>query len=139
MKATSPSQYKQGKTKEVTLPSVGADGSHPVFTIRKLGIKPIIKLLDAFEVEIKQGSDVETLERELKETIKTVDLKTKIVQVIEILLPAGISEPKVTAEPAEDSLCLDDIEFNDQMKLFDEIWDFNGLGEKASEERKKFR
>jgi len=141
LKATEAKAYSSGKTKPVTLPSTLPDGSHPVFIIRKMPPKTAIKLLGLLKINI--GVDLEAAskpEKALKKAMKKLNAQN-LLDVVNTVIPDCVVEPKVVLGNAEkaDELSIDDIELDDLFHLFDEIWKWSGLTEKAAKERAKFR
>ena len=140
MKATSAAEYKKARYKAVELPSLLTDGSHPVFIIRKPPPKIYVKLLEMFNVQVTIDSDPEEIERALTGQAMREDIKAKLPQFLEILLPACVVEPRVTTDPNDkEALHIDDIDSKDQFALLEAILDFAGLSERAEEERNLLR
>jgi len=72
----------------------------------------------------------EEIEQQTK-TLKPADID----KLIPLLLPACIVKPKVTLSGGKDSLAIDDITWEDQLKLLEEIFEFSGLTREAERSR----
>jgi len=115
MKIVSPEEYRKAKTKVVSAPS----GYN--FKIRKMTPEVADALLK--KLPAKGELPPETLP-----------------ELIELLLPACIVEPKVVAsEGTSDTLSVDELDPGDQIVLLMEIIDFSGLSAAAERARKSFR
>jgi len=141
LKATEAKAYSSGKTKAVTLPSTLPNGSHPVFIIRKMPPRTAIKLLSVLKINIEVDLEAaDRPEKALRKAIKNLDAQ-KLLEVVNTVIPDCVVEPKVVLGKAKRAgeLSIDDIELDDLFHLFDEIWEWSGLTEKAAKERAKFR
>jgi len=133
---TTSKQYRAGKTKEVELPSVLEDGGHPVFVIRKVPTKILIKLLSALDVKITPDVEAAQLEGQVKEKLKDVDLGKLTADFLAEIIPVCVVEPKISLdENDKDAIFIDDLDPEDGLALFDEIFKFQGLTEEAAKER----
>jgi len=139
LKATEAKAYSSGKTKAVTLPSILPDGTHPVFIIRKMPPRTAIKLLGVLKINVDIDLEAKP-EKALKRAMKDLDAQ-KLLEVVNIVIPDCVVEPRIVPGKAEgtDELSIDDIELDDLFHLFDKIWEWSGLTEKAAKERAKFR
>lgn len=140
---TTAKQYLSNKRKDIELPSVLPDGSHPVFTIRKVPVNTAMKIMQVLEVDIEEDELVlEKLAEELSNRFKGYEAADKIAEVLDIVLPVCVVNPKIVLTEDEltgDELLLEDIDAEDQMFLYQAINNFGGIGEQKVEEIKKFR
>lgn len=139
-KTTSASEYRDSKRKEVELPSVLPDGSHPIFIIGKPGPRVAMKILDVLNIGGEEPEELgpeEATER-VKESLKGVDVRLRAIEMIDILIPGCLVSPRVTLEHTNDVnlLHIDDIEISDQFFLLDAIMEFSGLTQEKAEDRK---
>ena len=133
---TTPKEYLAGKYREVVLPSTLPNGEHPVFLIRKPPTRVLIEVLSLLDVNLTPETKPEELEKNFTERIVNTDIKEKLPKLLELLIPACVVEPKISLDPnEEDAIYIDDLDFEDQFKLLDEIWNFAGLSKKAEEQR----
>jgi hypothetical protein len=130
---TTPEEYRKGKTKLVEL----ATGH--VFEIRKMPVQTFSIMFETLGIDVPPGMPIENVEKLLAEEMKDPQYKTKIVETITKILPHCIVKPKVTANPSEGALSIDDIEPADMFALFGEIMEFSGISQMAKDLRDKFR
>ena len=134
---TTAEEYLAGKIKKVTLPSVTATGKHPIFVIRKIPPKAALEL--AGLLELPEDADLENI----NEALSTINVREKLPELIDIVIPACVVKPKIKKEKKNEEcpkcLCIDDLEIEDLVALFEEILEFNGLTAKGIKKRQKFR
>jgi len=134
---TTAEEYLAGKIKKVTLPSVTATGKHPVFVIRKIPPKAALELADL--LELPEDVDLENI----NEALSSIDVKEKLPELIDTIIPACVVKPRIKKEKKNEEcpkcLCIDDLEIEDLVALFEEILEFNGLTAKGIKKRQKFR
>lgn len=139
-KVTSASVYRDSKRKEVELPSVLPDGSHPIFVIGKPGPRIAVKILELLNIGDKEPEEIspEEAAKKVKESLKGVDVRLRAIEMIDILVPGCVVSPRVTLEHTDDPdiLNIDDIEISDQFFLLNIIMEFSGLTKEKAEKRK---
>ena len=137
MEYTTAEEYLAGKIKKVTLPSTTASGEHPVFIIRKIPPKAALEL--ASLLELPEDADLENI----NEALSSINIREKLPELIDITIPACVVKPKIKKEKKNEEcpkcLCIDDLEIEDLVALFEEILEFNGLTAKGIKKRQKFR
>jgi len=115
MTVVSPEEYRKAKTKIVSVPS----GYN--FKIRKMTPEVADALLK--KLATKEELPPETLP-----------------ELIELVLPACVIEPKIVAsEGTSEALSVDELDPGDKIVLFMEVIDFSGLSAAAERARKSFR
>ena len=133
---TSVEEYRRARYRDVTLPSTLPSGEHPVFKIRKPPVEVLLEVMRELEIQISPEENPEAFEKTVEERLKDTDMTSLLQVLIKKLLPACVVEPRVTLDPNEkDALWIGDIDYEDQIALFEAIWDFAGLGKKAEEAR----
>ncbi|RLG45123.1 MAG: hypothetical protein DRN81_02665 [Thermoproteota archaeon] len=131
VEVTTAKEYREKMTKIVTLPS----GFN--FRIRKMPPLALAKLMSIYDEALPATGRELTPEEE--EKMKEIG-KRRFAEIIKVVIPDCIVEPKVSLNPSsEDELSLDDLAADDIFKLLDEIMEFSGLGEAAKKARESFR
>jgi len=120
---TSPEDYVKGNRKSVTLPS-GA-----IFVIRRIPPRMLGRLMRVFGTEAEKAADI----------VKSPEFRQQFPELMAELIPSCVVLPKITVNPEEDSICIDDIGPNDLYALIGEIFSFSGLTPEAVKTRKSFR
>ncbi|RLE64028.1 MAG: hypothetical protein DRJ47_08690 [Thermoprotei archaeon] len=137
MEYTTAEEYLAGKIEKVVLPSTTASGKHPVFIIRKIPPKAALEL--ASLLELPEDVDLENI----NEALSSIDVKEKLPELIDIIIPACVVKPRIKKEKKNEEcpkcLCIDDLEIEDLVALFEEILEFNGLTAQGIKKRQKFR
>ena len=133
MEITSAKKYREGKTKVVTLPS------GDVFMIKKPGGRTMAKVSQLFEINIDLQDNPS--KEEIAKELAGLHLQDNLVEIMDLLIPGCVVEPKVSLVETHDehTLFIDDIEYNDLYALLDEIMAFSGLSEQSMKERESFQ
>ena len=136
---TSVSDYRKARTKEVKLPSLLADSiTHPVFIVRKPNARALIAFTSSLGLELSE--DVEAIKQKYTESLKTKEGQQKVSDSLRELLVSCVVEPKLslTANDPE-TLNVDEIDSEDQIKLLETILETTGLTEEEKAKREFFR
>ena len=109
-------EYRKRNTKVIEI-----DGFK--WTIRKMTVSCLAKLTALYE---KPSQTDEELRRMLPDVVK-------------VLLPECVVEPKISSNPTEGCLCIDEIDAKTAMELVTQITEFSGITGPAARERETFR
>lgn len=136
---TSAEEYKKARMKEVTLPSLLTDGTtHPIFIVRKPNAKALIAFTSSLGLELSE--DVEAIKQKYTESLKTPEGQKKVSEGLRELLVSCVVEPKLSlAANDSDTLNVDELDSEDQIKLLEAILETTGLTEEEKAKRESFR
>lgn len=109
-------EYRKKNVKEVEI-----DGFR--WTIRKMTVNALAKLTDLYEKEPKSDAELRKL----------------LPSVVRALLPECVVDPKVSLNPSDGSLSVDEIDAKTAMELVTQITEFSGLTGPAAALRERFR
>ncbi len=126
-------RYRESRTRQVELPSVLSDGTHPVFTIRKIPRDSVLKIAEILGLTGMENPEV--MEGALKTQLSSPEYRKRMVELMNEILIDCVVEPKLGREAGEDTLSVSELDFADQIKLFREILSFSGVSLEAEERR----
>ena len=122
LEVTTAEEYRRGKQEVVELPS-GAR-----FKIRKMSPLEFGKLMEVLGTAANAP-----------DSLREAQIRDRIVDVMRVLIPGCVVEPKISFESKEGCLSFEELEVADAMALMDAVYEFSGLAAEDAEERRKFR
>jgi len=143
LSATTAAKYIKDKIKAIELPSTLSDGTHPTFLIRKMPVKTVVKAFNLLKIGFEFDLEEQMTAKKIMESVKSSLRKLspeELFNIVSEVVTDCVVQPTITNSPSKPGeLSIDDISFEDLFFLFDQIWEFSGITEKAVKERIKFR
>jgi len=134
--STSAESYRKKRRFTVKTPS----GDE--FVIRKVPFGVMWKVLDKLGIEIPQGFTPEQAREFAEEKMEEIQgSSAKIIEIVDLVVPAVCITPKVTLQETEnpDELSMLDIDPPDLMEIFGKAMEVSGASKEAVEDRESFR
>jgi len=111
------------------------------WTIRKIPFRIMWKMLEILGIEVPEGMTEEDAREYVKKELKGKKITPKVVEIVNLVVPAISLKPKVVIGVAtdDDELGIDDIDMEDLMAVFGKGMEISGATEDAVKERESFQ
>lgn len=110
------------------------------FVIRKLPLPIYAQFFGIYDIPFTKEMSPAKAKKMMEDKIESTEFKMKMFDAIEMIVPAGVAEPRIVVvaegeKVPKDALSIDEIDVTDQIELFVEIISFQGF----DTDFKKFR
>ena len=131
-----PSEYR---ARHQTMKTIKLESGEE-FVIRKLPLPIYAQFFGMYDIPFTKEMSPAKAKKMMEEKMESTEFKMKMFDAIEMIVPAGVAEPRIVVvaegeKVPEDVLSLDEIEIGNQLDLFAEIISFQGF----DTDFKKFR